>query len=96
MNKPILPKKNLDRLADFLIYELGKPDLAEQIPDGSYVFYGSCSDPALTQANLKFASKILLSMFLGYVEAAPLVMCMNTSLARRSLLICSRNNANRM
>jgi len=69
-----LTEKNLDRLADFLSHELGRPGLAEQIPDGSHIFHGSYGDTALTHANLKLAGKILLGMSLGYVEEAPLVM----------------------
>lgn len=69
-----LSEKNLDRLADFLSHELGRPGLAEQIHEGSHIFHGSYGDTALTQANLKLAGKILLGMTLGYVEEAPLVM----------------------
>ncbi len=69
-----LTGKNLDRLADFLSHELGRPGLAGQIPDGTHIFHGSYNDTALTQANPNLASKILLSMSLGYVEEAPLAM----------------------
>ena len=69
-----LTDKNLDRFAEFLKHELKQPNLAEQIPDGTHIFHGSYSDTALTQANLKLASKILLGMTLGYVEEAPLAM----------------------
>ena len=69
-----LTDKNLDRFAEFLKHELKQPNLAEQIPDGTHIFHGSYGDTALTQANLKLASKILLGMTLGYVEEAPLAM----------------------
>ena len=69
-----LTDKNLDRFAEFLNHELERPDLAEQIAEGTHVFHGSYSDTALTQSNLKLASKVLLGMTLGYVEEAPLVM----------------------
>jgi hypothetical protein len=69
-----LTDKNLDRFAEFLNHELERLSLAEQIPDGTHIFHGSYDDTALTQANLKLASKVLLGMTLGYVEEAPLVM----------------------
>lgn len=71
---PSLTDKNLDRLADLLTSQLEDSTLAEQIPNGAHIFYGSYSDTDLTQANLKLASKVLLSMSLGYVDDAPLVM----------------------
>ena len=75
MSKQInLTEKNLERLADFLSHELGRPGLAEQIHEGSHIFHGSYGDTALTQANLKLAGKIMLGMALGYVEEAPLVI----------------------
>ena len=73
-NKVSLTDKNLDYLAEFLNQELKQPMLSAQIPDGAHLFYGSYNDPAMTQDNLRLASKILLGMTLSYVEDAPLVM----------------------
>lgn len=73
-NEAGLTDKNLDRLAEFLNQELKQPRLSAQIPDGAHLFYGSYSDPAMTQDNLRLASKTLLGMTLSYVEDAPLVM----------------------
>ena len=73
-NEVSLTDKNLDRLAEFLNQEMKKPMLSAQIPDGAHLFYGSYNDPAMTQDNLRLASKTLLGMTLSYVEDAPLVM----------------------
>jgi hypothetical protein len=51
-----------------------KTGLAAQIPGGTHIFHGSCSDAELTQANLKLTTHILLGVTLGYVEEAPLMM----------------------
>ncbi len=69
-----LTDENLDRLATFLSRELEQPDLAEQIPNGAHLFYGSYANAALTQANLQLVSQTLLGMILGYIQDAPLVM----------------------
>jgi len=73
-NQTSVTDKNLDRLAALLNREIERSDLAERIPDGAHIFYGSYNDSALTQSNLKLVSKILLGMTLGYVDEAPLVM----------------------
>ena len=73
-NQASLTDRNLDRLAEFLGCELEQPTLATRIPSGAHIFHGSHKDTALTQANLRLVSKILLGMILGYVESAPLVM----------------------
>jgi len=73
-NEVSLTDKNLDRLAEFLNQEMKKPMLSAQIPDGAHLFYGSYNDQAMTQDNLRLASKTLLGMTLSYVEDAPLVM----------------------
>ena len=69
-----LTNKNLDRLTSFLTSSKGASDIANRIPTGAHIFYGSNQDRSLTEKNLKLASKILLGMTLGYVEDAPLVM----------------------
>jgi len=66
--------KNLDRLAEFLNHELAQPALAAQIPSGAHVFHGSHNDVNLTRANLRLATDILLSMTLGHLEEAPMIM----------------------
>lgn len=69
-----LTDRNLDWLAHFLTSELAHGMLMGQIPTGAHIFPGFAVDPALTKANLRLASKILLGMALGYVEEAPIVM----------------------
>ncbi len=69
-----LTDKNLDRLVEFLNHELANPTVSEQIPPGAHLFHGSYNDAALTEANLKLSSKILLGMALGFIEEAPLLM----------------------
>jgi hypothetical protein len=81
-----LTEKNLARFAEFLNRELERPSLAEQIPEGTHIFHGSYSDTALTQANLKLASKVLLGMTLGYVEEAPLVMVFEYKPEKRAVI----------
>lgn len=66
--------KNLDRLANFLTSELANPELAGQIPSGAHIFHGAYNDMALTQANLKMATTMLIAMSLGLREQQPLVM----------------------
>ncbi|NUO80466.1 hypothetical protein HUU05_10350 [candidate division KSB1 bacterium] len=74
-NNPNSPTdKALDRFEEFLKREIADPSLAEQIPSGAHLFHGSYNDAALTRANLKLSSKILLGMALGFVEEAPLLM----------------------
>jgi len=81
-----LTDKNLDRLADFLNRELEGPGLAEQIPDGAYIFHGSYNDAALTQANLELASKIFLGMTLGYIEDAPVMMIFEYKAGKQTII----------
>ena len=69
-----LTDKNLDQLKDFFNQESANLSLSEQIPSGAHLFHGSYNDSALTEANLKLSSKILLGMALGFVEEAPLLM----------------------
>jgi len=66
--------KNLDQLNELLNKELAGAGLADQIPDGTHLFYGSASNVALTRDNLDLAAKVLLGMMLGYIEDAPLTM----------------------
>ena len=73
-NRQSLTKGNLDRLTEFLNQELEQPKLAARIPSGAHLFYGSYNDTRLTKNNLRLATRILLGMTLGYVEAAPLIM----------------------
>ncbi len=73
-NSNRLTDKNLDHFEGFLSREMTGAGLAEQIPSGAHLFHGSYSDTALTEANLKLSSKILLGMTLGFVEEAPLMM----------------------
>jgi hypothetical protein len=81
-----LTSKNLDRLTDFLNRELENPIFASQIPEGAHIFHGSYNDAALTQGNLKLATKILLGMTLGYVEDAPLIMLFEREQGEQILL----------
>lgn len=69
-----LTGRNLDRLTNLLTQQLKDPTIADRIPNGAHIFYGSHDDLVLTQANLQLASRILLGMTLGYVDDAPLVM----------------------
>jgi hypothetical protein len=69
-----LTEKNLDNLAELLASEIENPVVADLIPSGAHLFYGSHKDQAFTMDNLKLASKVLLGMAIGYIEEAPLVM----------------------
>jgi len=81
-----LTDENLDRLVAFLSHELEQPDLAEQIPNGAHLFYGSYADAALTQANLQLVSQTLLGMILGYVQDAPLAMLFEYAPGRQTVI----------
>ena len=78
--------RNLDRFAELLSHELNESSLTEQIPDGAHIFHGSASDIALTQANLKLATRIFLGMILGYIEKAPLVMLFESPSGKKTVI----------
>ncbi len=90
-NEMTLTDKNLDALADFLTLQMADATLAEQIPDKAHLFHGVYHDAALTQANIKLATKTLLGMALGYVETAPLVMIFEHHPGERTVINLSED-----
>lgn len=70
-----LINRGIDKFSEFLSNELTQvTNLAPQIPDQAFVFHGSYDDPALTQAEIKKATDLLVRMELGVEEEAPIVI----------------------
>ncbi len=88
-NKPSVSDENLARFSDFLTRELEQPDLSSQITSGTHLFHGADDEVALTQRNLRLASKVMLGMSLGYVDEAPLAMIYELESGTQKLITLS-------